>query len=62
MLAQWYRVRLLIRGSQVRIRLVTRFENLDFVRNLFFPLLKNCESEEESCPYVKNSDPLSSLN
>ena len=25
----------------VRIRLVARFENLDFVRNLLFPILKN---------------------
>ena len=28
-------------GTQVRTRLVTRFENLDLVRNLFFSLLKN---------------------
>ena len=31
-------------GSRVRTRLVTPFENLDFVRNLFLPLLKNSES------------------
>ena len=44
LLAQWYRVGLLTVGSQVRTCLVTRFQNLDFVRNLLFPLLKNSES------------------
>ena len=31
-------------GSLVRTRLVKRFENLDFVRNLLFPLLRNSKS------------------
>ena len=31
-------------GSCVRTHLVTCFENLDFVRNLLFPLLKNSKS------------------
>ena len=31
----------MIVGSSVRTRLVTRFENLDFVRNFLFPLLRN---------------------
>ena len=42
LLAQWYRVGLV--GSQFLIRLVTRFENLDFFRNLLFPLLNNFKS------------------
>ena len=43
-MAQWYRVGLLTVGSQVRTRLVRRFENLDFVRNLLFPLSKTFKS------------------
>ena len=31
-------------GSRVRTRLVTQYENLDFVRNVLFPLLKNSKS------------------
>ena len=34
----------MIVGPRIRTRLVTRFENLDFVRNLLFPLLKNSKS------------------
>ena len=37
----------MIRESRVRTRLVTRFENLDFVKNVLFPLLKNSKSGEE---------------
>ena len=33
-------------GSRVRTRLVTRFENLDFVRNLLFSLLKNLKNSQ----------------
>ena len=41
LVGQWYCIGLLTIGSQVRTRLVTRFENLFIVRNLLFPLLKN---------------------
>ena len=44
LLAQRYRVGLLIIESQFLTRLVTRFENLDFMKNLLFPLLKNFKS------------------
>ena len=37
----------MIVGSRVRTRLVTHFENLDFVRNVLFPLLKKSKSDEE---------------
>ena len=33
----------MIMGSRVRTRLVTYFENLDFVGKVSFPLLKNSE-------------------
>ena len=44
---RWLRgesVALMIVGSPVRTHLGTRFENLDFVRNLLFPLLRNSKS------------------
>ena len=34
----------MIMGSPVQTCLVTRFEILDFVRNLLFPLLRNSKS------------------
>ena len=34
----------MIVGSRVQMRLVTRFQNRNFVRNLLFPLLKSSKS------------------
>ena len=62
LLAQWYRAGLLIVGSQFLTRLVTRFENLDFMRNLLFPLLKNFKSVvDERGHRLRSESPLTFL-
>ena len=62
LLAQWYHVGLLIVGSQFLTRLVTRFENLDFMRNLLFPLLKNFKSVvDERGHRLRSESPLTFL-